>query len=370
MIYAIVAVLVLIADQAVKLWTTKNILLGAAGDDCVELIRGVVHMTNIHNTGAAFSILSGAQWFLIAVSAVFVIVIIVLITQEIIHTPFGKWTAVLIIAGALGNCIDRILYGYVVDMFEFEFINFPVFNVADIFITVAGILFCIHVIFHNEPEAVKAANEPAFIRRRREAKEAKEAPFAKIPKRGEHVSLEEEMRAPDPDDPFAEWEFGGSVPAEKENPDSGPEAEPEAGAGPKAQTESDSEPAQEAEPAPEPEQQPEPGLDAEPAPEPEQASEPEAEPAPEPEAEPAPEPEPTPEQKQAREDLFGSFLLEAEDAEEALRPAPEAETKPAPAEAGTEDASAAADSEAPAPEKKPAEGGFTLEDILAEFGDL
>ena len=208
MIYAIVTVLILIADQAVKFWTTKNILLNAVGDDCVRLIDGVVHMTNVHNAGAAFGILQDARWPLTVISAVFVILIIVLINKEIIHTRFGRWTAIMVVAGALGNCIDRLLYGYVVDMFEVEFFNFAVFNVADIFITVGGILFCIHLIFHKEPEAVKRANEPEFIRHRREVKEAREAPFAKIPKRGEHRTLEEELAPEDPDDPFAEWGFG------------------------------------------------------------------------------------------------------------------------------------------------------------------
>ena len=205
MLYAIVVVLVLIADQAVKFWTTKNIILGAVGPDCVKLIDGVIHMTNVHNYGAAFGIFQNARWPLTIISAVFVIVIIVLINKEIIHTKFGRWLAVLIVAGALGNCIDRLLYGYVVDMFEVEFFNFAVFNVADIFITVCGILFCIHLIFHNEPEAVKRANEPEFVRRRREEKEAKEAPYAAIPKRGEHKTLEEELQIRDGEEnPFAE----------------------------------------------------------------------------------------------------------------------------------------------------------------------
>lgn len=213
MIYAIVIVLILIADQAMKLWTTNNILLGAIGDDCVSLIPGIVHLTNVHNYGAAFSILQNARWILVAVTVVFIIVVIVLMSQEIIHTGFGRWTVCLVLAGAIGNCIDRILYGYVVDMFEFEFFSFPVFNIADIFITVAGILFCIHLIFHNEPEEVKAANEPEFIRRRRKEREEKEAPYANIPKRGEHKSLEEELGSFDPEDPFGEWEFGQEIPA-------------------------------------------------------------------------------------------------------------------------------------------------------------
>ncbi len=233
MIYAIAAVLVLILDQAVKFFTTKNIFLDAVGADCVELIPGIVHMTNVHNYGAAFSILQNARWFLIVMTIVFVVGIILLMSQELIHTRIGRWTTTMIVAGAIGNCIDRILYGYVVDMFELEFMNFPVFNVADIFITLFGILFCIHVVLYNEPEEVKAANEPTFVRRRREAKEEKEAPYAAIPKRGEHKTLEEELRAEDPDDLFGEWGFGDTVeeaePVEAAiQPPAEPEPEPEA----------------------------------------------------------------------------------------------------------------------------------------------
>ena len=229
MLYAIVVVLILIADQAVKFYTTKNILLNAVGADCVKLIDGVVHMTNVHNYGAAFGIFQNARWPLTILSAVFVVAIIVLISREIIHTRIGRWLAVLVVAGALGNCIDRLLYGYVVDMFEVEFFNFAVFNVADIFITVCGILFCIHLLVHNEPEAVREANEPEFIRRRREAKAAaaKDDPYAAIPKRGEHRSLEDELAPEDPDDLFSEWSFGDEIPAPKPEPAPEPEYGPE-----------------------------------------------------------------------------------------------------------------------------------------------
>ncbi len=212
MIYAIAVVLVLIVDQAVKFWTTKNIMLNAAGADCKELIPGLVRMTNIHNNGAAFSIMQDARWLLIVITVIFVIAIIVLINREIIRTKFGCWTAVLVLAGALGNCIDRIMYGYVVDMFEFEFFNFPIFNVADMFITVCGILFIIHVLFHKEPEEVKEANQPEFVRRRREEKAAKEEPYSRIPKRGVHTTLEEDLQYGETEeDPFEDWEFGDLV---------------------------------------------------------------------------------------------------------------------------------------------------------------
>ena len=219
MIYAIATVLVLILDQAVKLWTTKNIVLNAVGADCKPLIDGVVHMTNVHNYGAAFGILQDARWPLALVSAVFVIVIIVLLSREVIHTPFGRWTVAMVMAGALGNCIDRVLYGYVVDMFEVEFVNFAVFNVADIFITVCGILFCIHLIFHNEPVEVREANAPEFIRRRkqRKAELAQAAAAAEAAKEPVKESAKEPAAPPTPapaplEEPEETWGFGAEAP--------------------------------------------------------------------------------------------------------------------------------------------------------------
>lgn len=225
MIYAIVTVLVLIADQAVKLWTTKNILLNAVGADCRTLIDGVIHMTNVHNYGAAFGILQNNRWPLAIVAALFAILIVVLINREYIHTRFGRWTAVLVLAGALGNCIDRVLYGYVVDMFEIELFRFAVFNVADIFITVCGVLFCIHLALYNEPEEVKRANEPAFMRRRREERAAREEPYANIPRRGEHTTPQQDIAAGE-DDPFAEFSFGASEPVGMKAPAPAPVEEP------------------------------------------------------------------------------------------------------------------------------------------------
>ena len=239
MLYSIVAVLVLVLDQAVKFWTTKNIVPQAIDGDTVQLIPGVLHMTNVQNTGAAFSILANMRWLLVAVSLLFIIGIIVLLSTEIIHTKFGRWTAVLVMAGALGNCIDRVLYGYVVDMFEVELFTFAVFNVADIFITVCGLLFCVHVILYREPAEVAAAvpAKPGKVRRTRpaaaaeeddedlyeepaqrparrtKASKAKEDPYANIPRRGQHRSLEDELRLENPDDPFAEWGFGKEVSA-------------------------------------------------------------------------------------------------------------------------------------------------------------
>ena len=72
---------------------------------------------------------------------------------------FRLLSLVLIAAGALGNAIDRVMHGFVVDMFDFRIIHFPVFNVADIFITVGGVLFVLYVLFQHKEEKAEERDE-------------------------------------------------------------------------------------------------------------------------------------------------------------------------------------------------------------------
>ena len=146
MLYAIIAAIILIGDQWLKYWVTVNITL-STGD--VALIPGVVKHVNIHNSGAAFGFLSNteyARWLFLGVAALFIIVIVVVLAKHLFKSRFANWCAVLALAGAVGNCIDRALYGYVVDMFKVEFMDFAVFNIADIFLVVACIAFVIYLI--------------------------------------------------------------------------------------------------------------------------------------------------------------------------------------------------------------------------------
>lgn len=146
MLYAIIAAIILIGDQWLKYWVTVNITL-STGE--AALIPGVVKLVNIHNSGAAFGLLGDAayaRWLFLGVAALFIIVIVVVLAKHMFKSRFANWCAVLALAGAVGNCIDRALYGYVVDMFKVEFMNFAVFNVADIFLVVACLAFIIYLI--------------------------------------------------------------------------------------------------------------------------------------------------------------------------------------------------------------------------------
>ena len=172
--YAIVAILILIADQGLKYWVTVNIALDTGH---VTLIPGVLELTNIHNNGAAFSMLEHApHWIFILFTLVFAAIAVFCLRHNVVHGKVGRWSVVLVLAGAVGNCIDRILSGYVVDMFNFLFVRFAVFNLADIFIVVAGITLCLHVIFSRGDDGADAAAPKAA--RRQRAGAAHDAPKA------------------------------------------------------------------------------------------------------------------------------------------------------------------------------------------------
>ena len=150
MLYSIVGILVIILDQAVKFWVSDTLF----GTDVVRFIPGVISLVNVHNDGAAFSFLSGqgARIYFIIATGVFVLLVVIALATNFIRGKFSRWCLVFVAAGGLGNMIDRIIYGYVQDMFKVEIFNFAIFNVADIFITVFAILFALAMIFER-PES-------------------------------------------------------------------------------------------------------------------------------------------------------------------------------------------------------------------------
>lgn len=204
--YAIVAILILIADQGLKYWVTVNIALDTGH---VTLIPGVLELTNIHNNGAAFSMLEHApHWIFIIFTLVFAAIAVFCLRRNVVHGKVGRWSVVLVLAGAVGNCIDRILSGYVVDMFNFLFVRFAVFNLADVFIVVAGITLCLHVIFYRGDDGADDA-APKTARRlhlpaRRKPDAASEASAKPAPSAGPAAAAPE--AAPAKDDLFAAWD--------------------------------------------------------------------------------------------------------------------------------------------------------------------
>ena len=134
-------------DQITKFLTVANIALYQD----VEFIPGFLGFTYVQNTGAAFSSFEGMQWLFAVIFLVFTAAIVYEYFKK--PVPFTKFERVMIAAiygGGLGNMIDRIRYGYVVDMIETKFMDFPVFNVADCFITCGCIAMLVSLIFFNK----------------------------------------------------------------------------------------------------------------------------------------------------------------------------------------------------------------------------
>jgi len=130
----IVALIVL--DQLVKAYVVQNIALG----EVKTLIPNLVSLTYLQNRGAAFSMLQDQQWFFAVITLVVMAGAIWYLHKHIEDSLWIVFGLVLIIAGGLGNFIDRISQGFVVDMFHLDFINFAIFNVADSYLTVGVVV--------------------------------------------------------------------------------------------------------------------------------------------------------------------------------------------------------------------------------------
>jgi len=135
------------ADQITKALVVARIALYAD----VPFLPGILQLTYVQNNGAAFSSFSGQQWLFALIFLVFTgLILWEYFRKQAGFTPFERWCIAAVYGGGLANMIDRIRLGYVVDMFETTFIDFPVFNVADCFITCGCILVMVHLIFWNK----------------------------------------------------------------------------------------------------------------------------------------------------------------------------------------------------------------------------
>lgn len=131
-------------DRLTKLWASQSLALG----DPRPLIGQAIRLTRVHNVGGAFGIFPGTGIVFIVVSAVISVVLLILILSRRIHGRLLRFGLAVVLAGALGNLIDRIAAGYVLDFFEIR--GFPIFNVADACVTVGAVLIIVHVLFGGE----------------------------------------------------------------------------------------------------------------------------------------------------------------------------------------------------------------------------
>jgi len=146
MIFYFIIICIVVLDQITKY--LAEIYLKPIGT--FPLIKGVFHLTYRRNTGAAFSILEDKQLLLILTTSIVIIALIVYFFRILDHPNMLLKVGIsFIIGGAIGNLIDRIRLNYVIDFFDFNLINFAVFNVADTFIVIGSILLGYVVLFQN-----------------------------------------------------------------------------------------------------------------------------------------------------------------------------------------------------------------------------
>lgn len=130
------------ADQLIKLWVIQ--VLKPLGT--IPIIRDAVHLTYAENTGAAFSLLEGQLWLFVTVVSVTVLVLLYIL---LVKKPKSKLVCIclsMIVAGGLGNLIDRLVHGFVVDYIDFRIIHYAIFNFADSCVVVGAVLLCFYLI--------------------------------------------------------------------------------------------------------------------------------------------------------------------------------------------------------------------------------
>ncbi|MDD5864790.1 MAG: signal peptidase II [Firmicutes bacterium] len=145
--YCLFAAGIVAADQVTKFLTVANI----PPYQDLPFLPGVLNLTYVQNTGAAFSSFEGQQWLFALIFLVFTgLILFEYFKKPMGFAPFERWCIAAIYGGGLGNMIDRVRMGYVVDMIETSFMEFPVFNVADCFITCGCVLLMAHLVFCNK----------------------------------------------------------------------------------------------------------------------------------------------------------------------------------------------------------------------------
>ena len=147
--YFLLSILLIVVDQLVKFWVRGNIPLGGA----IPFLPGLMELAYVQNTGMAFSMLSRYTWLLTLLSLAVSLALIWALWKDKLPHPLGRLSLSLVLAGGVGNLIDRALLGFVTDMFATTFIDFAVFNVADICVCVGGALLVLYALFFaQEPK--------------------------------------------------------------------------------------------------------------------------------------------------------------------------------------------------------------------------
>lgn len=156
----VVTVILIGIDQLIKLWAASNLI----GEGSVPFIylgdKEIINLSYHENTGAAFSIFSSYTGILIVITSLLLICVVVYVIKKKINKPFLLWSISLIVAGGVGNLIDRIIKGYVIDYVEVRIFKFAVFNFADCCVVIGAIMLISYIILSDiGKNKVKRTNE-------------------------------------------------------------------------------------------------------------------------------------------------------------------------------------------------------------------
>ncbi|MBR0282194.1 MAG: signal peptidase II [Oscillibacter sp.] len=193
-------------DQWTKHWVSTNMTLG----ETAPLLGNLLELNCVHNYGVAWSLFSGMRWALIVVTGCIVVAVASALALRLIQHPVGVFAAFLILSGGMGNLVDRVFRGYVVDMIHLLFWPaYPTFNVADMCVVTGCVLWILYALFMQEPTEEQNARQRAKTREERKARKA---------------ALQRERHGASSVRTSAEYDASGSVRLEK---DAAPAANPE-----------------------------------------------------------------------------------------------------------------------------------------------
>ena len=147
-VFLIAVMLIIVAgDQIFKYWIDHSFAVGESRDFISLGSHKIFDLTYVRNDGAVFGSMSGQRWFLIGFTSLIIVIGLFILFRHPKHSKLLTTSLVLFISGGIGNLIDRIRFGYVVDMFDFQLFDFAVFNIADICVVIGIFLLVFYVIF-------------------------------------------------------------------------------------------------------------------------------------------------------------------------------------------------------------------------------
>ncbi len=145
MLYFIIISLILVFDIFTKYLSSFYFKVSE-----IEVIKNILYFTYVENRGAAFGIMQNKQWFFILITLILILAMILYILKVKPQDILLKLSLSFIIGGGIGNLIDRVFKGYVVDFIDLRIINYPVFNIADCFVVIGAVLLCVYILFSKE----------------------------------------------------------------------------------------------------------------------------------------------------------------------------------------------------------------------------